>query len=174
MSDVRFDNGWLEIGGRFGGADFTKGGRSFRLPFPDELRPLLQACVAGRAEGPLLLRRSVFEGAAVGTVGSRAELESLLQSRLAAAGRGALTLQDRKRVFRGLLEDLGGVTEDSLAREFGKGLAPAGLPKVRFYETRSSVTTAMNRTPGMPHLELRYLTLLEAIAARAADLGIAG
>jgi hypothetical protein len=113
-----------------------------------------------------------------------------------------LTEQDRKQVFRRLLCDLGGVSAGQLAGEFRKIVQAHGLAKgVTIYTLRHAVTTAMNRTPGMAHLELTYMTghatndilaqyvsldphaamqryfatirdLLDAITRRARDLGL--
>src|SRR5262249_2927074 len=62
ISDVDADEGWLKFGTRFEGNDFTKGKVSFNLPFPDELKGILQACIGGRREGPLLRSRQAFLG----------------------------------------------------------------------------------------------------------------
>src|SRR5262249_31703495 len=72
---------------------------------------------------------------------------------------GAIQAQhDRKRLFRRLLRRLGGVTADTLAKEFKKLLAATGVDNgATLYTLRSSVTTAMHRA-GLPHLEMRYLT----------------
>ncbi len=58
VADVNFEKGWLEFGEHFKDANFTKGRTAFKLPFPEELRPLLRACIGGRAEGPLLRGRT--------------------------------------------------------------------------------------------------------------------
>jgi hypothetical protein len=39
VGDVDFEKCWLVIGIRLAGDDFTKGGTSFKLPFPEELIP---------------------------------------------------------------------------------------------------------------------------------------
>lgn len=160
VSDANFDKGWLEIGTRLEGADYTKGRTSFKLPFPDELRPILFACIGGRTEGPLLRRRKFFEGRDKNRhLASFEELAQLYAEKLAKAPRGSvLTEQDRKEVFRCLLRELGGVTEDQLAKECKALLKTAGTSDgMSLYTLRGSVTTAMERAK-LPHLELRYLT----------------
>jgi integrase len=160
VSDVNFDQGWLTIGTRLDGGDFTKGRTSFVLPFPDELRAILHTCIAGRAEGPLLRTRKTFAGQAKARrLSNFEELARLHQERLAKAPPETVAAeQDRKEVFRHLLRELGGVTQDQLAKEC-KGLLK-GLdagPGVSLYALRGSVTTSMGRAK-LPHLELRYLT----------------
>jgi integrase len=159
VGEVRFDKGWLEIGTRLHGGDFTKGQTSFKLPFPDALRPILHVCIGGRGGGPLLRSRAAFGGKAQRPVASPEELSRWYEERLAKAPPGSVqTEQDRKGVFRRLLRDLGGVSEDRLAAEFKQLLRAQGRADgVSLYTLRSSVTTAMERVK-MGHLELRYLT----------------
>jgi integrase len=87
VSDVDFERGWLEVGGR-AEVNCTKGRQSFKLPFPDELRPLLRACVGGRPEGPLLRSRRAFAGHSGAGVASPADLGRLYQARLLEAPPG--------------------------------------------------------------------------------------
>ncbi len=159
ISDVNFDKGWLVVGTRLQGDDFTKGRTSFVLPFPDELRPILAACIAGRAEGPLLRSRKVFEGRTkVRVVGSFEELRRLYQETLDRAPRERVaTEQDRKQVFRRLLYELGGVSEDRLAAEFKHLLLKCGLEGLSLKRLRHSATKAM-KDANLPHLEMLYLT----------------
>ncbi len=160
IGDVNFDRGWLEFGQRFKDSNFTKGKTAFVLPFPDELRPLLRACVGGRAEGPLLRSRRAFEHfERFEAVPSLDHLARLHEEDLLKQPAGTVQAeQDRKLLFRGLLRRLGGVTEDDLAREFKKLLAAANVKNgASLYALRSSVTTAMHRA-NLPHLEMRYLT----------------
>ncbi len=160
VSDVDFERGRFEIGTRLGGGDFTKGRTSFVLPFPNEVRPLLQACIGGRTDGPLLRKRTVFEGRRQAhAVISTAALMQAFELKLARSPVGTvLTEQDRKDVFRRLLLEYGGVSQDELAKECKALLSAQGFGAgVTLYTLRGSVTTAMARS-GMPHLELRYLT----------------
>jgi integrase len=160
VGDVSFARGWLEFGERLKDCNFTKGKTAFVLPFPDELRPLLRACIGGRAEGPLLRSRRAFErGQQVERVASLEHLTQLYQAELLRQPAGAVQAeQDRKLLFRCLLRELGGVSEDALAREFKKLLAAANIENgATLYTLRSSVTTAMHRA-NLPHLEMRYLT----------------
>jgi hypothetical protein len=86
-------------------------------------------------------------------------LERRYEEKLATASRDeVLTAQDRKEVFRRLLRELGGVTEDQLARECKRLLKALGAgDSITLYTLRGSVTTSMERAR-IPHLELRYLT----------------
>jgi integrase len=160
VSDINWDAGWLEFRTRFGGADFNKGKENFVLPFPEELRPILHACVDGRVEGPLLRDRAACAGRCKRSVASTDDMVRMYEDKLAKAPHGAVqTEQDRKEVFRRLLRTLGGASPDQLAKEFQRVLRAQGVGKgMSLYSLRHSVTTAMHRTPGMPHLELRYLT----------------
>jgi len=160
IRDVKFCKGWLEIGTRMAGDDFTKAQTSFKLPFPVELTSILQKCIGDRSEGPLLQSRQAFEGKRrkVVKVASYEELTRLYEGKLARASRDSVaTPQDRKRVFRGLLKELGGVAEDQMARECKLLLKRLGVADATLYTLRGSVTTAMERA-NIPHLELRYLT----------------
>ena len=160
IGDVNFDRGWLEFGERLKDCNFTKGKKAFVLPFPDEVRPVLRACIGGRPEGPLLRSRRAFEGGRrVERVASLEHLAQLQQADLLRQAAGAVQAeQDRKELFRRLLRRLGGVTEDALNKEFKKLLAAADVKTgATLYTLRSSVTTAMHRAD-LPHLEMRYLT----------------
>jgi integrase len=160
ISDVDFHGSYLQFGTRLGGSDFNKGRQSFKLPFPEELTQLLKTAIGGRAEGPLLRRRTAFGTTPARTLDSITELENLFHDKLAQEPRNrVVTAQDRKGVFRRLLGELGGVSTDQLAKEFKRLLGIHGWQRgASVYTLRSAVTTAMSRTPGMPHLELRYLT----------------
>jgi integrase len=160
VTDVNWEQGWLEFRTRLGGADFNKARQDFVVPFPDELGPVLRTCVAGRSAGPLLRHRAAFAGRRGQSVASAEELVQMYEQKLAKAPRGSvLTEQDRKLVFRGRLRELGGVSTDHLAKEFKRILQAQGLAAGRsLYTLRHSVTTAMHNTPGMPHLDLRYVT----------------
>jgi hypothetical protein len=60
VPEIDWNERTLAFGTRFGGADYTKGKVSFRVPYPDELEPLLRFAVGGRQDGPVFLRRNVF------------------------------------------------------------------------------------------------------------------
>jgi integrase len=160
ISDVNFEKGWLEFSERLKDVNFNKGKTAFYLPFPEELRPILRACIADRSEGPVLRSRRVFEGKrSVDGVSSMEHLVQLYETEL--LNQPAETIQaeqDRKLLFRALLSRLGGVTEDALYKEFNKLLTKVGIKNgSTLYTLRSSVTTAMHRA-NLPHLEMRYLT----------------
>jgi integrase len=159
ISNVDFHQGWLAIGTRLGGADFTKGRQSFKLPFPPELRQVLQVCIGERHEGPLLRSRKTFEKKDKVPIASFAEVEQMFQNRLRQISPGKIqTEQDRKLLFRRLLRDLGGVAPDRLSTEFQKLTKLLGIAGgATFYELRHSVTTGL-KNANLPHLDLLYLT----------------
>jgi len=94
-----------------------------------------------------------------GRVAGREELGRLHERGLLRAKAGSVQAeQDRKRAFRRLLRELGGVSEDQLAREFKGLLARLGIANgATLYSLRSSVTTAM-KDANLPDLEMRHLT----------------
>ena len=159
IADANFERGWLEFGHRLGDVNFTKGQVGFVIPFPDELRPALRACVAGRAEGPLLRGRRAFEAGSQAGVASLDELRRRYEEMpLGQRRHSAQSAHDRKRPFRRLLRGLGGVSEDELSKEFKRLLARLGVGNgATFYALRGSVTTAL-KAANLPHLEMRYLT----------------
>jgi integrase len=158
VSDVKFDKGWLEISSRFGGADYTKGHTSFKLPFPSELEPLLRTCIADREDGPLLRRRKVFDGRKQSQRVTKDEIERLFHERLAAtSGKGVSCRQDRKLLFRELMIEIGGLAPDDLSTEFKKLRKNAGIPAGSLKTLREAATQDMAES-GIRHLELRYLT----------------
>lgn len=158
ISDVDLIQHVLTFGTRFGGGDYTKGKQSFIIPLPEEIEKLIIGCMGDRTEGPLLCRRAIsnFEQFPRKTVYSREELELCFNKALSKAGSKVQTEQDRKRVFRKLLLDLGGISTDDLRAEFKSIAARLGL-KDRLYDLRHAVTTDMHRA-GVGHLELTYLT----------------
>jgi len=160
VSEVNFEKSWLEVGSRLHGDDRTKEGTAFKLPFPEELRPILHACIGGRPEGPLFRSRKVYEGQTnIRSIASIQELERLYQEKLAKAPSGTVvTEQDRKHLVRRLLRELGGVSEDALAKEFKKLLPRAGITDgATLYTLRTSVSNSMKRAK-VEYLELTYLT----------------
>jgi len=160
ISDVNFARCWLEFGERFKDVNFTKGKTAFVLPFPDEHRAVLRACIADRLEGPLLRSRRVFEGKTkVEAVASMGHLMELYDAELInQAAEEVQAEQDRKLLLRSLLRRLGGVSVDAMNKEFKKLLTLVGVKNgATLYTLRSSVTTTMHRA-NMPHLEMRYLT----------------
>jgi integrase len=159
IADINFERGWLEFGHRLGDCNFAKGKTAFTLPFPDELRPVLRACVGGRTEGPLLRGRTAFETGSRVAVASLDELKLLYEEMLRGQRRDSVQSgHDRKWLFRCLLRRLGGVSEDELGKEFKRLLARLGVNNgATFYTLRGSVTTAL-QAANLPHLEMRYLT----------------
>jgi integrase len=160
VGDVNFGEGWLEFGERLRECNFTKGRTAFKVPFPDEMRCVLRACIGDRAEGPLLRSRAAFEGSRQAeSIESLEHLTRLYQEELLRQPSGAVQADhDRKSLFRGLLRRLGGVAEDAMNKEVKKVLAALGVSNgATLYTLRSSVTTAMHRA-NLPHLEMRYLT----------------
>lgn len=160
ISDVDWKECKVQIGTRFGGADFTKAGTTIQLPIVKELMPVLNACRDGRTDGPLFRRRTVWTGQRHARVRgeTRDEIENQVQRRLAAAP--PLEIQsanDQKRYVRELIRDLGGVTEDDIGGELKELYRAIDLATIRPYERRAAVTSDMHDA-GVRHLELRYLT----------------
>jgi hypothetical protein len=145
ISEVDFDVRQLCFGTRLGGWDFNKGKQTYRVPFPIELEPLLRSCVAGRNDGPLLRQRTIVDGRRQPKlqVDSIQEIRESFERAKAAAETDAIQAkQDGKRLFRRLLLDMGGVSSDSLAKEFNQLTREAKVPTgARFYDLRGSVTT---------------------------------
>jgi hypothetical protein len=143
------------------GWDFNKGRQSFHVPYPPELEPLLRHCAGGRADGPLLRRRTIFEGRQRPTlvVEDTEAVRLHFDHALATAKPGEVQAkQDGKDLFRRLLRDTGGVSPDSLAKEFKPLLAQLDPSvRARFYDLRGSVNTDMNRA-GISHLFQLYVT----------------
>jgi len=140
ISEVDFTGRVLHFGTRFGGGDFNKGQQSFRVPYPPELDSLLHRCVADRSEGPLLRQRTIADGRHLPKVlvQSTEELEELFRREMASAKPGTIQAkQDGKQLFRRLLRSMGGVSPDSLAKEFRKASANIQIPVgARFYDLR--------------------------------------
>jgi len=161
VSEVDFTRRVLRFGTRMHGWDCNKGQQSFRAPFPEEIAPLLRVCAAGRTDGPLLRKRTVVESRRQPRimVDSAEEILALFQQALAAAKPGEIqAAHDGKELFRRLLRDMGGVSPDTLAKEFKTLAAAVGAPPgARFYDLRGSVNTDMNRA-GVSHLFQLYVT----------------
>lgn len=160
VDDVDFDNRVLLFGVNLGDVNFTKKKLAFRLPFHDALLPILRANVDGRRSGPLLRKRSIRTKTQRPGVASMEDLVTLFEDEVMASKSGNVqTAHDRKILFRRLLRELGGVTEDSINREFKQLLARAGIENgSTLYTLRSSVTTSMSTGAKLAHLELTYLT----------------
>ncbi len=159
ISDVDFAEQILRCETRFGGRDFNKGRRSFRISFPEQLVPLLRHCGGDRPEGPLLRSRAVFTGSKKLKVeiNDRDELEGLFNRVLTNAPPGTVeSEQDAKVLFRTLLRQMGGITSDAMAKEF-KLLVADRCRSLTIRDLRSSISTDMNQA-GMSHLALRYFT----------------
>lgn len=161
VSDVDFENRWLRFGTRLGGHDFNKGRQEFRVPFPDAIRRLLEHCVAGRAEGPLFLRRLIFarlqDTGVIAATAHGLEVEfGQIVGQLPADEVQAE--QDYKRHFRRLLRKLGGASCDSFRREFHVLLERTGATAgIRLYDLRGSINSELEHA-GVSHLVQRYVT----------------
>lgn len=147
----------LSLGDRFHGNDFTKGRTIVHIPLPSQLRPILRLCKGGRANGPLFRSRRGYAPLPGNRESSACcDVERLLHDRLLQAPPTSIqTEQDRKRVLRELIKDLGGVSLDSISKEL-RSLLKAGS-RIRAYELKASITQDMKEA-GVHHLELRYLT----------------
>jgi integrase len=159
ISDIDFSAKTLRLGTRFQGADFNKGKVDYQMPLPAELMPVLTACAGDRIEGPLLLRRSIWNRSRFPKLDSidRDEFPALLRERLISEGARTSSANDRKEITRGLLRDLGAVDTDQLGKEFKRQLARSTGVNTNLYQLRHAVSTDMSRA-GIRHLELRYLT----------------
>jgi len=163
ISEVDLEQRLLRFGTRLSGRDFNKGRQSFVCPFPQELDLLLRACASSRPDGPLLRKRSVWEGRrrprlAVATPPDVvAHFENAIRD---AKPTDVQTTQDLKRLVRSVLLDMGGVSEDALAKSFKSLIARASLvlpAGARFYDLRGSCTTDLEQS-GVSHLVQRYVT----------------
>jgi len=205
ISEVDLDCCEIACGTRFGGRDFGKGRRSFVSPFPTAVIPLLRVCIGNRTAGPLLQSRDVFEGRRnpCTIVHTKVDVESHVEQVLASASPDDIQCpNDQKRLVRRVLRELGGLSGDSLYKEF-KALFHSSIPEnIRPYDLRGSITTELDRVPISRHIQLyvtghaipdilgeyvcldpaqemsRYFATLDplfkAMAARAAQLGIRG
>jgi hypothetical protein len=161
ISEVDLSERLLHFGTRFDGWDFNKGRQSFRVPFPPELEALLRYCVAGRQAGPLLRQRTIVDGRRHPKllVDSREQFDAYFARVMGAAKLGEIqTQQDGKQRIRRMLQSMGGVSPDSLAKEFNQILANVQVPpKARFYDLRGSVTTDLKDAHVDPLLQ-KYVT----------------
>ncbi|QDU21803.1 hypothetical protein [Urbifossiella limnaea] len=158
--DVDFEYAELLFGINLPDVNFTKKKVAFRLPFPSELRAILESAVGDRTSGPLLRTRRAYTRATPLGVDTLADLKAQFDQRVLSEKPGRVqTDHDRKILFRRLLRELGGVSADAMNREFKALLAAAGVaPGASLYTLRSSVTTTMSTGAKLPHLELTYLT----------------
>ena len=151
----------FKFGTRFNGRDFNKTKVSFTVPYPAKLEPLLQICVGGRVAGPLLRKRIVFEGKR--RVNLQIDLpvdvkNHIEQIFLKASTKTIQTPQDQKGLLRSTILKMGGVSCDSLSKEFKLVLERTGMPNHgRFYDLRGSTNTELN-TAGVSHLFQLYVT----------------
>lgn len=161
VSEIDFQHCVLRFGTRLGGRDFNKGRQTFTSPFPECLAPLLRECVGDRFDGPMLRRRAVWDGrkSAKWEVLSTNDILDRFDEALLSAPRNEIQApQDNKRLFRAVLRDLGGISEDGLTKEFRPLHKQIGLPDwVRFYDLRASCNTDMDRSH-VSHLVQRYVT----------------
>ncbi|HWE03061.1 MAG TPA: hypothetical protein VG326_11690 [Tepidisphaeraceae bacterium] len=144
--------------------DHNKARQNFRVACPRQFDPLLNWLIAGRTSGPLLRRRKICDGRGQ----PRVRIDTLddINRRFEdvignAKAREVQNDQDRMRLFRGLLLDLGGVGGEDIAKEF-KALLKAAKPdaSARFYDLRSAVITGL-REAGVSEI-LRHITHREA------------
>ncbi len=156
LSDVDLSKSWVEVGTRFSGGDHSKGRTSFKVPYPAELMPILVQCIGDRNEGPLLCSPAATPSQ-LQQPKSRDEIQRLFNARLATIEPSEVQNEnDRKAVFRALLQDLGGLSPKQLGREFKRLARSIGITAC-LKDARHGVATAMERS-GMDLLHLRYLT----------------
>ncbi|MEI8195236.1 MAG: hypothetical protein WCI73_04945 [Phycisphaerae bacterium] len=161
VSEVDLAQRQLCFGTRCSGDDTTKSGVAFHVPYPEELAPVINWLVVGRDEGPLLQDRKIREHGKSPAIAAAtsAELEARFDQYLAHLPPKETTCaQDRKKHFRRFLLKLGGISTDTLAREFHKALQVVRPGwKARFYDVKGSVTTDM-KSSRMDYITRMYLT----------------
>jgi hypothetical protein len=122
---------------------------------------LLRYCAGGRTCGPLFRSRSIWDGQRKPRrqLGADRDLASHIEDALGrSTSRNLKTPQDHKRLVRRVIREVGGVSEDTLAKEFGIVLRKADLERAgRLYDLRGAVSTEMEYA-GVSHLVQRYLT----------------
>ena len=148
ISDVRFDQGWLQFGTRLGGSDFNKGRQDFVLPFPDELIPILRTCIGGRSEGPLLAQPKSLCRRCRPSLACFDDLMHMFGEHLKRLPPGTVQCeQDRKQAFRRLLP------VQSTGYLHGRVAAlPAFLVAGIAVAARGGMRTAHQRCPVRPRL----------------------
>jgi hypothetical protein len=161
VSEVDCVQRLLRFGTRCGGDDTTKMGVTFHMPYPPELDSIIAWQIGGRTEGPLLRTRNVLVRGKTPTIAATTsvELQAQFERYLARLSPKEMTcVQDRKKHFRRFLLELGGVSTDTLAREFKAALHQVrpGFD-ARFYDVKGSVTTDM-KDAGVDHITRMYLT----------------
>jgi len=161
VSEVDRGQRFLHFGTRCAGDDTTKAGVSFHVPYPPELDSILGWLIGSRTAGPLLRTRNILVRGKVPAlvVATPAELDARFDKYLARFPADDTTcVQDRKRYFRRFLLKLGGVSTDTLAREFHAVLRQV-RPELsaRFYEIKGSTTTDM-KDAGVDYITRMYLT----------------
>jgi len=206
ISEVDLDCYQIACGTRFGGRDFNKGRRSFVSPFPAAVIPLLRVCIGNRTAGPLLQSREIFEGRRKPStiVHTKADVEDHVEQVLASASPDDIQCEnDQKRLVRRVLRELGGLSSDSLYKEFKALFVHSNITEnTRPYDLRGSISTELDRVRISKPVQLyvtghaspdimgeyvcldpaqemaRYFAtldpLFESMAARAAQLGIKG
>jgi integrase len=161
IEDVDFAKGDLRFGTRFGGSDFNKGRVDFTVPCPRSLMPLLNYMRGDRTSGPLLRSPPIWYGrrwprrVTDASHNASWHIENALSS---APTNNVKTTQDRKKLVRCVIVELGGVSKDTLANQFTKVAAVAGLKKRgRYYDLKAAVSTEMEHA-GVSHLVQRYVS----------------
>ncbi|MDB5290614.1 MAG: hypothetical protein JWL69_1855 [Phycisphaerales bacterium] len=158
IGDVSRQSRELVFASRWGGDDHTKTKKPFRICYPPQFDPIVNWLIGGRTAGPLLRRRTTCAGRRRSQihVDTLEQINAHFDAAIARAATGEVqNSQDRKRVFRRLLLDLGGVDEDDLANEF-RAVLRTVHPDLgaRFYDLRSAVITGL-REAGVSEI-LRY------------------
>jgi hypothetical protein len=161
LADVLPERRELLFASRWGGDDFNKARQSFRLPYPPEFDLLVRHLMDGRAAGPLMRHRTVMDRRRPASLhaGSMEEVDACFDATLARAKPGEVeTAADRKRLFRGMLRRMGGVSDDGMAKEFQRLLGEVRPDvRARFYDLRGSVLTDMSQAKVDPLLR-KYMT----------------
>lgn len=167
ISDVDLDAGEMHFGARFGGVDFNKTRLSFRLPIPPLLFPVFHMLRAGRAAGPLLRHRRVWEGTkCVPILSCDDDLRLRVDAARAAAGQEVMAEGDLKHIYRKVLREVGGLSVDQLRSVYSDARRRAGLSEaMKMYDLKSGVTTDLEES-GLSEFAIEYLTG-HSVSARA-------
>ncbi len=157
INEVDFATGLMRFPLRFEERDGSKRRIPFAVPFPPALKPVLQAAIARRTDGPVLRKRCVYEGVVPRLVVSQpGDLQRHIHTSLAA--QKPATADDAKRVCRAVIQRAGGTDPGELYRNFKRLVRVAGLESnVTLYDCRRAGSTEFEQV-NAPMLARRYLT----------------
>lgn len=163
IGDIDNTSQTWRIGAGFGGQLHNKAGTPVTLPMPVILLQLIQIATGQRGGGPVFLGRPGFQASpriAGSPFRSPQDFADHVNHRLLSApAEDVENSQKRKLVIQRALKAAGGITPPQIGKRLKSLYSAVGVPAgVRPYDLRAAVTTEMHQA-GVPHLELRYLTL---------------